>query len=150
MKIEVETLIAASPEAVFAILTDISRLPEVLAGIEQVEVLTPGPLAVGTRFRETRRMFGRLATEEMTVAEIVPSERFVLTAFNHGTRYRAEHVLDTAGTGSYVRLRFEGRPETPLAWLMAPLGWMFQSGVKAQLASDLADIKRAAEGKAQL
>ena len=90
-------------------------------------------------------MFGRNATEEMTVAELDPPYRLVLTAFNHGTAYRAEHVLEAEGTGTRLTLIFEGRPVSLAARLFAPLGWMFMGTVKRQLTSDLADLKREAE-----
>ena len=71
--------IAAPPDVVFATMADIARWPEFIGGIERVELLTDGPVRVGTRFRETRTMFGRSASEEMTVAELAPPHRFVLT-----------------------------------------------------------------------
>jgi hypothetical protein len=88
-------------------------------------------VAVGTRFRETREMFGRKATEEMTVAEIEPPRRLVLTAFNHGTAYRVEHLLTAESAGTRVTLA---------ARLLMPLGLLFRGTVRRQLVSDLADL----------
>jgi uncharacterized protein YndB with AHSA1/START domain len=145
MRMSVETLIDAPPHVVFAILADIQTWPLVLSAIVEVTLLTPGPVAVGTRFRETREMFGRKATEEMTVAEIEPPRRLVLTAFNHGTAYRVEHLLAAEGLGTRVTLAFEGRPVTLGARLLMPLGLLFAGTVRRQLRSDLADLGREAE-----
>jgi hypothetical protein len=81
----------------------------------------------------------------MTVAEILPPRRLVLTASNHGTLYRVTHLLEVTPAGSRHTLSFEGRPVTLLARLLAPLGFLMLGAVKRQLAGDLADLKREAE-----
>jgi hypothetical protein len=149
MQCRVERLIAAPREIIFAVAIDIPRWPEVISSIDRVEMLTPGPVAVGSRFRETRRMFGREATEEMTVTELAPPEHFVLTAENHGTRYRAEHLLAQADSATRLTLVFSGEPASLLARIMSPLGWLMSGHLKKQLEADLDDLKRAAERRAQ-
>lgn len=145
MRVTVETWIAAPPQRVFAVTADIPRWPEVISAIARVDLMTPGPVAAGTRFKETRTMFGREAVEEMTVAELRPPERLVLTAENHGARYRAVHSFAPEGAGTILRLDFEGVPMTVAARLLAPIGWMMKGHVVKQLEADLADLKRAAE-----
>ena len=106
MQVAVECLVEAPPEVAFAAAVDISNWPDSFPAFKASRLLTPGPVAVGTSFRETRIMFGRQATEEMTFAEIAPPDRFVLTAFNHGTAYRAEHLFAARGPGTNdARLR---------------------------------------------
>lgn len=145
MRIAVEAVLDAPPRLVFAIVTDIAAWPEVISAVEAIEMLTPGPVAIGARFRERRAMFGRMATEEMTVAGMEVPRKLVLTAFNHGTAYRAEHLVVAQGTGTRVTLDFEGRPVTLAARLFIPLGLLFLGSMKRQLATDLADLKREAE-----
>jgi|ERR687892_544171 hypothetical protein len=149
MQCSVERLIRAPREIVFAVAIDILRWPEVIASIERIELLTPGPVGVGSRFRETRRMFGREATEEMTVSELAPPERFVLTAESHGTRYRAEHVFARAPDATRLTLVFSGEPVSFSARLLSPLGRLMSAHLKKQLEADLDDLKRAAERRAQ-
>jgi carbon monoxide dehydrogenase subunit G len=145
MRMTVTTRIAAPTERVFAIATDVPHWPEVIRGIESVEMLTTGPMRVGTRFRETRTMHGSKTTEEMTVAELAAPSRFVLTAENHGARYRVEHLFASEAGGTRLTLSFEGKPVTLFAYLMMPLGYLFAGAVRRQLESDLADLKRRAE-----
>jgi hypothetical protein len=145
MQISVEAFVDAPPQAVFATAADIARWPQFISGVEAVEVLTRGEVGAGTRFRETRKMFGRQATEEMTVAGIAPPQRLLLTAFNHGTAYRIEHGFAPEGAGTRATLTFEGRPQTLLARAFAPLGLLFMGAVKRQLVADLADLAREAE-----
>jgi carbon monoxide dehydrogenase subunit G len=145
MQIAVECSVEAPPDAAFSTAIDISGWPRFISGVQSVELLTPGTVAAGTRFRETRSMFGRQATEDMTVAQIEPPRRFLLTAFNHGTAYRAEHLFAPEAAGTRMTLVFEGRPSTLLARLFAPVGWLFLGTLKRQLERDLADLKREAE-----
>lgn len=145
MKIEVATEVAAAPAAVFATLTNLEKLPGFLQGVRSVEILDPGPLRVGTRFRETRMMFGREATEEMTFSVFDPPRRFVLTAENHGTRYITTHEVMPSGSGSRVSLTFEGVPLTLAARLFSVLGRIFAGNIRKLLAADLAAVKAEAE-----
>ena len=149
MKIEIEADIAAPLEAVYATVTDIAHWQDFIRAVERLEILNPGPVAVGTKFRETRTMFGRTATEEMTVATLAPPHRFDLTAENHGTRYRAVHEITAAPDGSRLRLVFEGTAVTFGARLGMVIGFLFKGAVTKQLQSDLADIKAEAERRAR-
>lgn len=145
MQIVATCHVDAPPERVFRIATDVARWPELISAIDRVELLTPGPPGIGTRFRETRTMYGRKAREEMTIAALEPPHRFTLTAENHGTRYRAEHVFAPERSGTRLTLAFEGVPMTLAARLAMPLALLMRRSVQRQLAQDLADLKRAAE-----
>lgn len=145
MQMTLSTDIAAARESVFGALADLPRWPERISGITRLELLTEGPVRVGTRFRETRVMFGRPATEEMTVAELAPPDRLVLTAANHGTDCRIVHVLTTAGERTRLTLTFEGLPRTLAARLLAPIGMLMKRTVRNQIARDLSDLRRSIE-----
>ena len=55
-----ESLIVKRPTAeVFAYLVDMSTHPRWDAGCEEAAYTSPLPVAVGTRYRRTDRMFGR-------------------------------------------------------------------------------------------
>lgn len=119
--VTVERTIAAPPERVFAAATDIHRWAEIVPAIEKVEVLTPGPMRAGTRFRETRRMLGREATEEMTVTDFDPPRSYTLGAQSHGCRYRTELRFEPAGAGTRLVFDFSAEPLTFVARLMMAL-----------------------------
>ncbi|MDX2158110.1 MAG: SRPBCC family protein [Hyphomicrobiaceae bacterium] len=141
-----ETVVGAPPERVFAALVDIAGWPQRIAAIRRIEFLSDGPLAVGSRFRETRMMFGREAVEEMTVAAIEAPSRLVLTACNHGTDYRMTHLVEPSVSGTRLTLVFEGVPRTLAARLLAPLGRIMIRSVRKHMEGDLADLKRHIEG----
>jgi uncharacterized protein YndB with AHSA1/START domain len=67
--------IARTPEDVFAYLADPSMLPN-WQDAEHVEQLTPGPVMVGTRFREVHRAMGRRRVEVTEVVTFEPGRRF--------------------------------------------------------------------------
>ena len=79
--------IARSPEDVFAYMTD----PSLLAtwqDAEHVEQLTPGPVGVGTRFREVHRVMGRRRVEETEVVTFEPGRRFEIRVHRRAARRR--------------------------------------------------------------
>jgi carbon monoxide dehydrogenase subunit G len=149
MKIEVEIEIAAAPDVVYAVVTDIAHWPDFVRATQLTEILTTGAIAAGTNFRETRTMIGRTATEEMTVALLDPPRRFHVTAENHGTRYLARHEIAPAAGGSRLTLVFEGTAVTLGAKLGEVIATLFKGAVTKQFRSDLEDVKAEAERRAR-
>ncbi|WP_282697674.1 SRPBCC family protein [Streptomyces sp. CC208A] len=146
----VERRVAASPGRVWESITDLPALPRVLSGVQRVEVLSEGVFDVGTRWRETRRMLGREATEEMTVTECEPPDRYVTVADSHGVRYVSELSLRADGPGaSVLRMTFSARPahgRVP-GLLTRALARVGTKAVSRMLAKDLDDIARAVESR---
>lgn len=146
-KITVERTIAAPPARVFASATDIHRWAEIVPAIERVEVLTPGPMGVGTRFRETRKMMGREATEEMTVTGFDPPRSYVLGAESHGCRYRTELRFEPAGAGTRMVFDFGAEPLTFAAKVMMVLMKPMMKKAAQMCAKDLDAIKAHCEAR---
>ncbi|MFI1976578.1 SRPBCC family protein [Streptomyces wedmorensis] len=146
----VERRVAASPGRVWEAITDLRDMPRVLSGVERVEVLTEGGFGVGTRWRETRRMLGKEATEEMTVTVCEAPDRYVTVADSHGMHYVSELTLTSDGSsGTTLRMTFSARPapgRTPglVARLLARFG---AKAVAKALAKDLSDIANAVESR---
>jgi carbon monoxide dehydrogenase subunit G len=139
---------SATPEQVWAVLTDLDSAAQTLSGVQSVEVLTEGPYAVGTTWRETRTMMGRSETQQMQVTVVEPPHRTVITAQAGGVEYTTEFTVRADGAGSVIRMEFTG--EQPDAGLVARLTWMvfgklgsiFSTRI---LKGDLRDIAAAAE-----
>lgn len=144
----VSTDIAAAPERVWEVLTDIHGSPNVLSGVQRVDVLTDGPYAVGTRWRETRKIMGMSGTEEMHVVDNEPLRRTVIEARSRGTVYRTEFALEETEAGTSLSMTFGAdSPETSgvgglLQRVTGPLGERMS---QRMMTSDLADIAAAAE-----
>ena len=143
--VEVETMVAASPERVFEVATDLENLPETMSGIDSVKVLTDGSFAEGTRWRETRTLYGKQATEEMWVTGFDPPRSYVIEAESHGARYRTELTFVPEGDGTRVTFTFAARPVTFIARLFSVLSGIMLKGVRKALEQDLEDLKRVAE-----
>lgn len=145
----IEKDIAAPRERVFAEATDLAHAAEKIRGILKVEILTDGPVGLGTRFRETRVMFKREATEEMEITAFDPPSGYALGAESHGCRYHTEVRLEPDGEGTRLRMRFRAEPVTlPAKLLSFMLRPMLKVGMK-EVDKDLDDIKAAAEDAAQ-
>ncbi|MFD5100868.1 SRPBCC family protein [Streptomyces albidochromogenes] len=146
----VERRIAAGPDRVWRALTDLEGMPGVIGGVEEVEILERSPagaFGVGTRWRETRRMLGRQATEEMRVTASEPPVRYVVEADSHGAHYVSEFVLRAEGPGATtVRMTFSAAPPAgAMGLLTRVLGGLGARAVAKAIAKDLADVAAAVE-----
>lgn len=145
--VETSVGIEAPPARVYEVVTDLENAAERISGIKSMEVLTDGPFGVGTRFRETRVVFGKEATEEMEVVAVTPGEGYELRAESHGHVYKSFVRVRPEGSGSVLSMGFEGHPQGMAARIVGTLmGAMMRSQTKKMMDQDLADIKRAAEG----
>ncbi|MFJ3923139.1 SRPBCC family protein [Streptomyces sp. NPDC090022] len=148
-EVVVEREIAAPAERVWRAITDLEGMPGVLSGVDAVEVLTPGPFGVGTRWRETRRMFGKQATEEMYVTACDDRVRYVAEADNSGMHYVSEFRLTESTPGrTTVRMTFSARPATTgrrPGLFMRLLNRLGTKAVAKAIAKDLADVATAVE-----
>ncbi|MEV0175311.1 SRPBCC family protein [Streptomyces sp. NPDC050803] len=147
----VERRIAADRKTVWEALTDLKGMERVLSGVSKIEPLTGGAFGVGTRWRETRRMFGKDATEEMWVTASEVPERFVVEAESHGTHYVSEWVLRADGpVATTVRMTFTAAAPGGVAGLLAKvLGGVGARAVSKAVAKDLDDVASAVEGRAR-
>jgi carbon monoxide dehydrogenase subunit G len=141
----VDRHVAAPPDVVFARASDFRRAPETIAAIVKMEMLTDGPVRVGTRFRETRVLFGRAATEEMTVTALEPPKRYTLAAESHGSRYHTELSFAPDGQGTRVTMTFAATPVTFMARVMSVLMRPMMKSMVKMCAKDLDDLKAAIE-----
>ena len=138
--------INAPIEAVFARATDFPNAANAVTAITKMEMLTDGPVGLGTRFRETRMMFGREATEEMEVVEFEPPSRFRLHAESHGSRYRTEYRYTEADGGTDLEMIFEATPLTFFAKVMSVVMMpMMKKMMVNECGKDLDELKAAAE-----
>lgn len=134
---------------VFEVMTDLAGAAERISGIKSLEVLTDGPFGVGTRFRETRVMFGKEATEVMEVTAVTPGEGYVVEAESCGSHYTSTIRVTAEGGGTRLSMEFHARPLSFVAKVMgAVMGPLMKRVCVKAIAQDLADIKAAVEGAA--
>jgi len=147
--------VEADVEAVWDVLTDLTRAAERLSGLDSVQVMTSGPYAVGTRWRETRSFFGRSHTEEMWVRRNHPLRSTVVEAGEGETTYSTVWALephgevDEEGRSSATRLSLTFTGTSSDSALnraaMTVIGPLGLRATRRALERDLDDIAAAAE-----
>jgi carbon monoxide dehydrogenase subunit G len=141
-----EISIAAPADRVFKLLSDFAHAPDHVSGINKVEMLTPGPVRVGTKFKETRMMFGKEATETMEVTTFDPPRSYTIQALSCGVEFRSTFRCTPEGTGTKVRLEVETTPKSLFAKILSPIMKLMMGGMmKKCVMKDLADVKIFAE-----
>lgn len=144
-RFSVAKYVDAPPSLVFQLFTDLEHAPERVSGISRLDILTPGPVGIGTRFRESRRILGHEATEEMEITAFEPGRHFDVRSRSGGTEYRASYRFSPEGAGTRVEVDFESEPLSLAARLMAPLSRSVTGTMKKYVVQDLDDLRRLAE-----
>lgn len=146
MKLQMERIVRAPLDRTWQTMTNLRDAPERVSGIESVEILTDGPIGVGTRWRETRIMFGKQATEEMTITAFDENRLMSTEAASCGNQYLCSFHFEEVPEGTRVRMEIDARPQTFAAKLMTPIGWLMAPVMKKAIAKDLEDLANHLEG----
>jgi uncharacterized protein YndB with AHSA1/START domain len=121
-----ELRIDAPVERVFEAMTEPASWHQWMQGLVRVDVLTDLPFQEGTRWRETRKMFGKEACEEFLVVACEPARRL---------RLEVDGSKGTTGKGLY-RFDYDLTPEAG-ATMVAMQGEVEMPGFVAGLFSRL-------------
>jgi hypothetical protein len=139
----------APVQTVFDVASDLARAAEHIRGILNVELLTPGPVGVGTRWRETRKMMGKEATETLEITAFDQPHSYTVGCSSCGAYMESTFRFVPAGGGATdvtLDLRCEAR--SLAARLMSPLtNMMFGKMMRQNMEDDLDDIQRVAESQ---
>lgn len=106
-KFSIDIEIRASPERVWAVLSDVERWHEWTPSVIRIERLDRGPLAVGSRARVHQP---KLPVTDWEVTSLDEGKAFTWIAVNPGVRVIARHRIEPTERGSRVQLStdFEG------------------------------------------
>ena len=90
MQIRVRVPIEGSVEEIWKVITDIENSASRVSAIEEIEILEKPPSGLlGLKWRETRTMFGKSATEVMWITDARENEFYDVRAESHGTVYQS-------------------------------------------------------------
>jgi hypothetical protein len=145
LELSISRDVAAPPARVYAAASDLRGSAGRIRAITKLEVLTEGPVRVGTRFRETRKMGRREATEEMEVLALDPPRSFTFGSESCGCRYRMEMRCVPKGTGTELQMHFRAEPLTFFAKVVGALLKPFAKKMMSGCSRDLDDIAAIAE-----
>jgi uncharacterized protein YndB with AHSA1/START domain len=132
------------PQEVFDYSSDPERLAEWQDEIQHVSVVTPGPLSVGMRVRETRQVPGGPRTFEWEYTELEPPSRWSFQVIDGPIRPRGTMTFSPLDGGQRTRVDFEIEFKGHgIGVLFAP---MVRRGAPGQVSGELANLKRRLEG----
>ncbi len=143
----IERTVNAPAAHVFARYTDLPNAAAMIPAIKKLDILTPGPVGKGTRFRETRVMFGKEATETMEITAFDPPRAYTIEGDSCGSHYSTTFTFAPAGGGAATRMtmHFVCRAQTLTAKLLAPLSLLMMGFMRKALEGDVDAMKAAAE-----
>lgn len=143
--------VSAPPQTVAAAIADIDEYGLWMPNLVRIERLTEENFGVGTRWRETRRMFGREATEEFEVRVWEPGERLELFVDGRkGSSRRGEFrfVYTFAGDGDSTELSLDASIDN-MGLLGNLLGKLMVKPLVKAVERDHAALKSYVEGGAE-
>jgi len=146
MVVEAQITINGSKAAIWAAITDIEHSAETIRGIENIEVVEkPATGPVGLRWRETRMLFGKLATVEKWITEAAENEFYKTRAEDSGFVFVSTLRISESSGGMTLTSSHDSIPQGIVARLKSlPMG-LFKGVIKKALMQDLNDIKAAVE-----
>jgi hypothetical protein len=130
---------------VFRKFIDIEHAATGAAGIKKIEMLTPGDLRLGTRWRETREVMGWMDDAEMELTAFERNRMYRITHQKAGFRIDTTVSFEPIHGGTQVTVEFDLSSGGVPPGLTEPLGWAVHSKVADALSQDLSDLKYAIE-----
>ncbi|NQY99895.1 MAG: SRPBCC family protein [Bdellovibrionales bacterium] len=143
MKIEAECKIPASQAECFKAFADLESLAAKVDAIQKIELLTTGEIGVGSKFKETRVMFGKESSEIMEITLFEPHTHIREEAHSGGSHYTSDWRFTESDGQTSVTITFNIQPETLVAKLLSPVFFLMAGSLKKAFVADMADIKRA-------
>lgn len=129
--------IAAPPERVWDVLSDVESWPEWTPTITAVHLLDAGPLQVGSRAKVRQP---RLPEAEYVVTELVTGRSFTWVADRPGVLTTASHSIEPLASGVRVRLSV-----AQTGWLGGLTGRLYRGLTDRYLANEANGLKRLCE-----
>ena len=128
--VTVSNEIAAPLDRVFQTFTDIEHGPTRVSGIKKLEMMTPGPVHLGTRWLETREVMGRLDTAEMEITSFERNRMYTITHYKARVRIDTTFRFEPTDGGTTVTVEFDLDSGGLPPGLLAPLGWALAGKVE--------------------
>lgn len=145
MKVQANCTINAAKIEVFNAFSDLKNLSNNVRAIKSIELLTPGDIGIGSKFKETRVMFGKESSETMEITQFSPSDYFKEEARYNGMHYVTEWRFIDEENKTTVSIDFSGTATTLTAKLLNVLFSFMAGGMKKAFLADMDDLKKTLE-----
>jgi hypothetical protein len=134
--------IEAAPADVLAFIADPANGPRWMKALEVSELITPGPVGVGSRFREVQSAGGKRIETICEVVEFDPAHKYAWRSVSDGdAQYGGGFTASPRDAGT--ELRYEGWATTTGPLAQREAAWARQAQREAE--AELAAIKGAIE-----
>ena len=126
-------------EEVFTYLADAENLPQWNYAIEQTRKISPGPVGVGTVYRQTRTLPGQ---EDFEIVVFQPPGQLAFDGTFGPFKARASYLLEAAASGTTLINKWDLQPTSAPLRLLGPLA---VPKVKSAVAENLRTLKQILE-----
>ena len=130
-----------SPEKVWTYMMDFSQAPRWRNLVREIEVLTPGPLRVGSELKITFDVQGRQKQALSEVWALEPARRFGVRNTEQNVTGVFEYHLEPDGRGTRVSFTCSIQPRGYM-WLLLP--WLLK-GNRQRYTEQLPNLKQEVE-----
>lgn len=146
MIVKAQVTINSPITTVWAAMTNIENMAEIISGIQRIEVAEqPTHGLVGLRWRESRMLFGEPTTVEKWITEAKENAFFATRAEDNGFVFLTTNRISISSDGIILTSIHETMPQAFAARLKALPLIVFKSVIKKAIMQDLHDIKSASE-----
>ena len=135
--------IRRTAEEVFAFLADFENVPRWNYAIESTTKVSPGPVVMGTVYRQIRSIPSR-AEECFEVTVFQPGRRLAVEGEIGPFHARVSYLLESLGNATRLTNDVDLEPSSTLTRLLAPLA---VSRVKVAVAQNLEELRRILEAE---
>ncbi len=127
-------------------ITDIEHSEQTISAIDKIEVLEKPESLNGFKWKETRTMFGKEATEIMWITESEKNHYYKTRAESHGMVYVSSLSIEDEDDHEVLIMGFEGEPQSFGGKVMNMIfGKMMMSSMEKAILKDLEDIRNVVE-----
>ena len=137
------THIERTPEQVWAYMMDFSQAPRWRNLVRSVEVLTPGPLRVGSELKILFDIMGKVRTATSEIWAFEPARRFGVRNTEQNVTGIFEYTLKPEAGGTAVTFSCDVRPHG-FMWLLLP--WLLK-GNRTRYVEQLPNLKKELEAR---
>jgi hypothetical protein len=136
--------IDTAPAAVIGFIADPANGPRWMKALEVSELITPGPIAVGSRFREVQSAGGKRIETICEIVELDPARRYAWRSVSDGpAQYGGSFTATAMAHGT--ELRYEGWATATGELAQREAAWARQAQREAE--AELEAIKREVESR---
>lgn len=95
---------------VFTFITNPDNMPKWNSSVVSMEQITPGPVGMGTKFKNVGEMMGRHIEGEMQVVAFEPDSKYGFQMNAGPAKVNVVLTFKTVGTGTKLNLNAQGQP----------------------------------------